>query len=72
MIACRPDGIDVLVRANHNQKLAEGGWLYEACDTLAELGRAEIEVQSASARTATGALRACRISIKRPKRNRAR
>lgn len=71
MFACRPDGIDVLVRANHNRKLADGGWLYDACDTLAELGRAEVVLQSGSGRTATVALRACRISIKRPKRNRA-
>jgi hypothetical protein len=69
MFACRPG--DVLVRANHNRKLADGGWLDDSCEDLAELGRAEVEVQSGSGRTAIVALRARRISIKRPKRNRA-
>ncbi len=72
--ACRPDGIDVLVRAHHNRKLAEGGFLYESCDGQPELGRVTVDVPSGpgrKARTATVALRVCRIRIKRPKRNRA-
>ncbi len=71
MFACRPEGIDVLVRANHNRKLSGGGWLYNACDPVAELGRSQGKLQSASGRTANVALRTRRISIKRPKRNRA-
>jgi hypothetical protein len=72
--ACRPDGVEVLVRAHHNRKLADGSWLFEACDGRPELGRATVELPSApgrKARTATIALRACPVKIKRPKRNRA-
>ena len=68
MFACRPAGVDVLVRANHNRVLADGGWLNE-------LGRTTVELPPApgrAARVASLALRARRISIKRPKRNRAR
>jgi len=74
MFACRPQGVDVLVRANHNRALADGGWLYQACDGQPELGRATVELPAVGGRTArvvTLAVRACRISIKRPKRNRA-
>jgi Transposase DDE domain len=75
MFACRPEGVDVLVRANHNRVLADGGWLDESCDDQPELGRTTVKLPSApgrAARKATLALRARRISIKRPKRNRAR
>jgi hypothetical protein len=75
MFACRPEGVDVLVRANHNRVLADGGWLDESCDDQPELGRTTVKLPSApgrAARQATLALRARRISIKRPKRNRAR
>ena len=37
MFACRPEGVDVLVRANHNRALADGGWLGESCDNEPEL-----------------------------------
>jgi hypothetical protein len=75
MFACRPAGVDVLVRANHNRVLADGGWLDESCDDAPELGRATVElppVAGRAARVASLALHARRISIKRPKRNRAR
>lgn len=75
MFACRPEGVDVLVRANHNRVLADGGWLDDSCDEQPELGRTTVElpaVAGRAARKATLALRARRISIKRPKRNRAR
>ena len=75
MFACRPEGVDVLVRANHNRVLADGGWLDESCDEQPELGRATIKlpaVAGRAARVATLALRSRRISIRRPKRNRAR
>ena len=71
MFAFRPEGIDVLVRANHNRKLADGGWLYNACDTMHELGCSQVKLQSGSGRTANVVLRAGPISIRRPKRNRA-
>jgi hypothetical protein len=74
MFACRPEGVDVLVRANHNRTLADGGWLDESCDDAPELGRSTVDlppVPGRAARVARLALRARRISIKRPKRNRA-
>jgi hypothetical protein len=72
--ACRPDGVDILIRAKHNRTLTDGGVLYDSCDAQPELGRATVELPAAAgreARVARLALRACRISIKRPKRNRA-
>ena len=75
MFACRPESVDVLVRANHNRVLTDGGWLDESCDAEPELGRTTVELPAAPgrmARVASLALRARRISIKRPKRNRAR
>jgi hypothetical protein len=72
--ACRPDGVDVLVRASHNRVLAEKTRLFQHCEAQSELGRMTVDLPSAStrqARTATIALRSCRVSIARPKRNRA-
>ncbi len=72
--ACRPAGVEVLVRAHHNRILSDGGTLYTCCDTQPELGRAVVAVPPGpgrSARKATLAVRAHRIEIKRPKRNRA-
>jgi hypothetical protein len=74
MFACRPEGVDVLVRANHNRILSDGGSLDESCDGQPELGRTTVElpaIAGRAARTATLALRARRVSIQRPKRNRA-
>ncbi len=75
MFACGPESVDVLVRVNHNRRLVDGGWLDQSCDDEPELGRATVELPPApgrAARVATLALRARRVSIKRPKRNRAR
>ena len=72
--ACRPDDVEVLVRANHDRSLAGGGRLYTGCTAQPELGRQTVNVLPAPgrpARKAVVALRARRISIKRPKRNRA-
>ena len=74
MFACRSEGVDVLVRANHNRALAGGGRLDESCDNEPELGRATAGLPPApgrKARVAHLALRARRIEIARPKRNRA-
>jgi len=73
--ACRPEGVAVLVRAHHDRRLSDGGSLFEACqqETTA-LGQTTLDLPSASsrpARTAKVDLHACRISIRRPKRNRA-
>ncbi len=72
--ACRPQRVEVLVRSNHDRSLADGGLLYGTCDAQPELGRIAVElpaIPGRAARTAVIALRACRVSIKRPKRNRA-
>jgi hypothetical protein len=75
MFACRPEGVEVLVRAHHNRVLTDGGWLDESCADQPELGRTTVKlppIAGRAGRVATLALRARRISIKRPKRNRAR
>jgi hypothetical protein len=72
--ACRPDGVDVLVRAHHNRQLGDGGSLYDACQVRPELGRAQVALPATAgraSRTATVALQACRIGIMRPKNRRA-
>jgi hypothetical protein len=35
--ACLPNGVDVLVKAHHNRKLADGSWLFDACAGQPEL-----------------------------------
>jgi hypothetical protein len=72
--ACRPDGVDVLIRAKHNRTLTDGDVLFESADRQPELGRATVElpaIPGRPARVARLALRARHVSIKRPKRNRA-
>lgn len=74
MFACLPEGVDVLVRARHDRCLADGGRLFESCAGQPEQGRETIELPSIPgrpARVATFGLYARRVSIKRPKRNRA-
>jgi hypothetical protein len=73
--ACRPEGVEVLVRARHDRCLTDGGRLFDTCAGQPVLGRETIElpaIPGRPARTATFALHACRVGIKRPKRNRAR
>jgi hypothetical protein len=74
MFACLPEGIDVLVRARHDRCLTDGGRLYNSCDGQPELGRETIDLPAnpgRPARRATFALYTRRVSIERPKRNRA-
>ena len=74
MFACLPEGVEVLVRARHDRCLMDGGRLYETREGQPELGRETIELPSIPgrpARRATFTLYARRVSIKRPKRNRA-
>jgi Transposase DDE domain len=73
--ACRPARVDVVVRVHHNRNLADGTKLYDACQAPSELGRIHLAVPAGpkrKARTATLAVRACTVTIPRPKRNRAR
>ena len=70
--ACRPLGVEVLVRAKHDRPLADGTWLFACTDNLPELGRETIQLPAAPgrpARQATVALRARQVTIKRPHRN---
>jgi hypothetical protein len=79
--ACLPEGVDVLVRAHHNRKMADRSWLFDACANQPELGRETVALPAApgrksrkahngrKARKASVALRACRVDIPRPKRN---
>lgn len=72
--ACRPEGVDVVIRCHHDRVLADGRRLFERTQGLAELGRRTIALPASAGRKKrdiTLALRAARVEIKRPKRNRA-
>lgn len=69
--ACRPTGVDLLIRVRHDRRLAGGGRLFACTERLAELGREVVDLPAAPgrrARRATLALRACRVEIPRPQR----
>lgn len=71
MFARRPAGIDFVVRANHDRVLAAGGTLHSAPASWDVLGRSQVEVASRrigdKGRTATVALKAGTVTIKRPR-----
>jgi hypothetical protein len=70
--ACRPAETELLIRANHDRVLEDGGTLFNCMEGLAELGRETIDLPAnpgRPARLAVLALRACEITLKRPKRN---
>lgn len=72
--ACRPDTVELLIRAHHDRCLVDGARLYACIDAEPELGREVIELPARpgrAARTAVLALRARPVTIKRPKRNKA-
>jgi hypothetical protein len=72
--ACRPERVDVVARVHHNRNLVDGTKLYDACQRQPDLGRVQVNLPATpgrQARTATLAVRACVVRIKRPKRNRA-
>jgi len=67
--ACRPAGVEVLVRAGQDRRLADGTLLFARSATLPEAGRMTIELAAApgrAARTAELAVRFCRIEMARP------
>jgi hypothetical protein len=73
--ACRPERVDIVARVHHNRTLIDGSKLYEACRTQPELGRLQVDLPATpgrKARTATVAVRAGMVRLKRPKRNCAR
>jgi hypothetical protein len=71
LFARKPAGIDFIVRGNHDRALADGGALFAAPAGGAELGRMAVRVASRGpgdkGRTATVALRAGTVTIKKPK-----
>lgn len=67
--ACKPDEIEVLVRAGQDRRLVNGSRLFDVADGLPEAGRMFVELPAApgrSARTARLALRFCRVELPRP------
>ena len=69
--ACRPAETELVIRANHDRCLEGGGRLYECLKNVSELGRETIELPANPgrlARKAVLALRACKITLKRPQR----
>ena len=71
--ACRPDGVDVLVRAHHDRTLADGGKLSELAECLPLLGETGFDLPPNPARPARRtrlALRAGPAIIARPKNRR--
>lgn len=72
--ALRPAETELVIRAHHDRKLADGRWLFSCTRRLPELGRETIALPAAPgrpAREAVIALRACAVTLKRPMRNRA-
>lgn len=69
--ALRPPEVDLVIRAQQDRLLADGGLLSRCLDGVAELGRETVGLPAGpgrAARTATLALRACPVRIKAPKR----
>jgi len=72
MFACRPEAVDVLVRVHHNRCLRDGSMLYDAGETLAGSLSVEVPAQPGRRpRVASVSVRAGRVGIKCPQRNRA-
>jgi Transposase DDE domain len=73
--ALKPDGVELLIRASQDRRLAHGGKLFDAAAAVAELGRTTIRLPAApgrKARDARLALKACPVEIARPRRRDAR
>ena len=69
--ACRPSGVDLLIRAAQDRCLADGRRLFACAAPLPELGRIAVDLPAAPgrrARTATLSLRACPVALARPGR----
>jgi hypothetical protein len=69
--ALRPEGVDVVIRAQQDRTLSDGGLLSRCLDDVAELGRETIDLPAGPgrrARRAILALRARCVRIKAPKR----
>ena len=69
--ACRPIETELLIRANYDRSLKNGGTLFNCLDDVPELGREIIDVPAKPgqpARKAVLALRTRQISLLRPRR----
>lgn len=67
--ACKPDGVEMLVRAGQDRRLMDGSRLFARPATLPEAGRMHVDLPAAPgrpARTAVIALRFCAVDIARP------
>ena len=70
--ARRPKGVDLVIRAAQNRVLSDGMHLHSCTDRLPELGRETVVLPAAPGRPARDpelALRARRVTIKRPRRD---
>jgi len=70
--ACRPAETELLIRAHHDRILEDGSSLYDSMEDVAELGRETIDLPANPGRPARKvvlALRACKVTLVRPKRN---
>lgn len=68
--ACRPAGVDLLVRAAQDRVLGDGGRLFARLDAQRAAGRTTIQVAAKPgqpARTATLAVRFLSVELKRPR-----
>ena len=67
--ACRPDGVEVLIRAGQDRRLTDGSLLFDKAARLPEAARMTVDLPAAPgrrARTAILALRFCPVQIQRP------
>lgn len=71
LFACRPERLDLIVRASQDRKLADGGLLFEALTEATPLSRSEVRVAPRGpgdkGRIAIVELRAGTVCIVRPK-----
>jgi len=71
LLARVPEGGDLVIRARHDRRLAEGGALFAAADAWPDLGVIEVKVlprgPGDKGRTARVAIRADRVRIEKPK-----
>jgi hypothetical protein len=68
--ACKPAGVEMLVRAGQDRRLEDGSRLFAKPEMLPEAGRMSVDLPAAPgrpARTAVLALRFCPVEIARPK-----
>jgi hypothetical protein len=71
--ACRPAGVEVLIRAGQDRALSDGSRLFAKADSLPEAGRMTVDLPAAPgrrARCATLALRFVEVEIARPNNRR--